>query len=68
MEQAFLLTVWLLNVLPRPETNLSVTYPVAAVVPLLRPFASAPVDITVLICAALVAVTVFVSARGQSPT
>jgi low temperature requirement protein LtrA len=51
----YLLSVWALHVLPLHRGAVAVAYPVAAVVVLATPFGPAPVPLTALVLAALVA-------------
>ena len=60
----YVLMVWALQVRPTLPAPVSVAYPVAVVLVLLTPFTGAPVHVTAVLLALLVAVTVF--ARGRA--
>jgi low temperature requirement protein LtrA len=63
----YLIFVWLLHIRPHLRGPLVVAYPVVAVLILLTPFGSAPVQAVAVLLAALVAVTLTLGRRVPDP-
>jgi low temperature requirement protein LtrA len=63
----YLLSVWALHVLPLRRGAVAVAYPVAAALVLAAPFGPAPVPLTALVLAALVATDIAATPRTPPP-
>jgi low temperature requirement protein LtrA len=61
----YLLSLWVLHVLPLHRGAVAVAYPVAAAVVLAAPLGPAPVPVTALVLAALVATDIAATPRGR---
>jgi hypothetical protein len=64
----FLLSVWLLQVRPRPGGRmqaLNIAYPVVAVLVLVTPWSPAPIHLTAVLVAVLVGLTLVVKRRAD---
>ncbi len=63
----YLLGVWALHVLPMRRGAVAVAYPVAAALVLAAPFGPAPVPLTALVLAGLIATDILATPRAGAP-
>ncbi|MEK8105820.1 hypothetical protein NKG94_12995 [Micromonospora sp. M12] len=65
---AFLLTVWMLQVLRQQHGAVVVAFPVVALLSLLAPLGPSPVNVLAALLVALVALTVLLRRRDAGPS